>query len=508
MDRREWLKTGAAAGAGILAGALPEAGAVPGPGAASLARALQGRVRSVIFFAYDGLTWEDVATARYYRMRRGEEPLVLERLLDTGASGSMLVHSLTSVVTDSSAASAAWSTGRKIVNEAVSQFPDGTPLATILELARDRGLATGLITTTRMTHATPACWFARTEHRNQEDEIAAQYLESGCNVFLGGGSVHFDPAIRSDGRDLFREFADRGYQVIRTAAEVDDAAGSRILGIFTRDHLAYEVDRVRQGAPSPSLAQITRKGLQILDGADRGFVVQIEAGRVDHANHQNDPGAALHDMLAGDEALEVVLDYADRNPGTLVIVTSDHGTGSGAVYGTGAGYRGSSEAFDRIDLQRASYQYFMRAMGARPPADRVHDGIREILGLEVSRERAELVARVLAREVRLGNERAHRDQPYNGIHQALTDDHPRNPGLNLNYATGQHTAGPVPLAFYGPGIRDRGLGIVDNTELFDVMAEALEISHRNPLMTEEEALAIQQAMAPIRYPDEEKPHWA
>jgi len=508
MDRREWLKTGTAAGAGLLAGRIfPGARASAGVGGEALAASVRRRARNVVFFAYDGLTWEDVGTVRYHLMRTGGEPLVLERLLSSAPSGSMLVHSLTSVVTDSSAASAAWATGRKIVNGAVSQFPDGARLTTILELARDRGMATGLVTTTRITHATPACWFAHTEERSQEDEIASQYLESGCDVLLGGGSVHFDPEIRPDGRDLFREFGGRGYQVLRSPEELEGATGSRLLGVFGRDHLAYEIDRVHQGAPYPSLADITRKGLEVLEGSDGGFVVQVEAGRVDHANHQNDPGGALHDVLAADDALRVVLDYADRNPETLVIVGSDHGTGGGVVYGTGAGYRGSSKAFDRIVLPRASYEYFLRAMGARPPADKVRDGASELLGIDLDGERAELVARILSREERLGNTRAHRDQPYNGLHQALTDDHPREPGLNLNYATGQHTAGPVPLALYGAGAGGAGLGIVDNTELFDVMLAALGISHENPVMSEEEALEMGQSHR-TPDPDEERPHWA
>jgi alkaline phosphatase len=502
MDRRELLKAGAVVGAGFLGGSVVPAGRVLG-----LDASFRPQARNVIFFAWDGLTWEDMGTARYYRMRRGEPLLRMERLLASGASGSMLAHSLTSVVTDSSAASSAWSTGRKIVNQAVSEYPDGTPLTMIFELARDRGLATGLITSTRMTHATPAGWLAHVAHRDMEDEIAVQYLEARPDVLLGGGSVHFDPGVRMDRRDLFEEFREAGYQVVRTAEELSGATGSRLMGIFTPGHVAYEIDRVRQGEASPSLAQMTRKGLEVLEGFDQGFVVQIEAGRVDHANHQNDPGGALHDILAGDEALSVVLEFADRRGDTLVIVASDHGTGSGVVFGTGSGYRGSSEAFDRIDLQRASYQHFLRAMGAGASPGRVREGVRELLGLELSEERVDLVARVLSREVRLGNMRAHRDQPYNGLHQALTDDSPRVPGLNVNYATGQHTAGPVPLAFHGVGVERRGLGIVDNTELFGVMLRALGLSHENPVMTEEEALRILEATRPTG-PGDERPHWA
>lgn len=86
---------------------------------------------------------------------------------------------------------------------------------------------------------------------------------------------------------------------------------------------------------APSLAEMTRRGLEVLSGYANGFVVQVEAGRIDHANHGNDSGGALWDILAADEALEVMLDFVDRTPNTLLILASDHGTGSGAVYGVG-----------------------------------------------------------------------------------------------------------------------------------------------------------------------------
>jgi alkaline phosphatase len=276
----------------------------------------------------------------------------------------MLTHSLTSVVTDSSAAATTWSTGRKIVNQQVCQFPDGTPLTSILHLAQDRGMGTGLITTARITHATPAAWWARIGNRDREGDIAVQYLDSGMDVLLGGGEEFFLADDRSDGRDLFAEFQGKGYQLLRTREELLRATGDRLLGVFTRGHVAYEIDRLYQNVPSPSLAEMTGKGLELLDGKDAGFVLQVEVGRVDHGNHENDPGSVLHEILAGDEALRVILDYADRTPGTLVIMGSDHATGGGVVYGRGPNYRLSTEAHQEVKRQRASYAHHHRQQGA------------------------------------------------------------------------------------------------------------------------------------------------
>lgn len=491
MDRRELLKLGAVSAMGLAAAPAPvwaadgRNGGVP-------------RANRIIFFAYDGLTWEDLGMARYFAMRHRDRRLEVERLLATGASGAALVHSLTSVVTDSSAGSVAWSTGRKVVNSSMCVYPDGQRLTTILELARDRGLATGLMTTTRITHATPGGWWSHRPNRDQERQIAEEYLDDGPDVLLGGGATRF----ASQGEDdLFPAFAQRGYQILRTREELAAATGDRLLGVFSPDHIPFEIDRRFQGETSPSLADLVRTGLEVLDGAEKGFVAQIEVGRVDHGNHQNDPGATLWEILSGDEALGVAMDYVDRRPGTLLIVTVDHGTGSGAVYGRGSAYRGTNDAFDLLARRRASYGYIRTALGRNPTPGMVRDAMREYLGLEVSEDDAARIAAVAAGELRLGHPHAHGDT-LNFWHQAITSV-AANASLNVNYSTGAHTATPVMVALYGSGVPNTGLGLIDNTDLFDLMVRALGISFQNPYMSEEEALRIGAAE-----PVEAMPHWA
>lgn len=538
MDRREWLKRGGLAGLGAAGLGLSSWGGGEALGAANaspLGRALEGRrgahgiprAQRVIFFAYDGLSWEDIGLARYWSLHNRDRGLELERLLATGASGAMLSHSLTSVVTDSAAASTAWSTGRKIVNQAVSQYPDGTELTTILRLAQARGMATGLVTSARITHATPAAWWAQIRHRDLEDDIALQYLDSGVDVLLGGGEEHFLSDDRGDGRDLFSDFGDRNYRVVRSREELAGATGDRLLGVFSRGHVAYEIDRLFQGAPDPSLAELTGKGLEILDGRDAGFVLQVEAGRVDHANHENDPGGCLHDILAADEALKVVLDYADRTPGTLVVVASDHATGGGAVFGRGPGYRRSTEALQEVARQKASYLWFRRVLGGDATAEAIRSAAADLLGTELSDADAQRLIQVHLGEERMGHRWAHTSQPLNSLHQALnqasvpgprppaTPRQARAPGtaganlrVNVNYAAGTHTSGPVPVALYGAGVTGTGLGVVDNTQLFEVMLRALGISFQNPLLSEGAALEVlETASLPVEEDREDRPHW-
>jgi len=523
MKRRDFLKRGSVAGFG-LAGA----GIVGGGGLSHLQGAVREgavpRARRIIFVAYDGFNLEDLAFARYYAQHNRDRVLEIERLLAVGSSGSMLTHSLTSVVTDSSAAATAWSTGRKIVNQQVCVFPDGTPLTSILHLARDRGMGTGLVTTARITHATPASWWAQTLNRDFEEEIAIQYLDSGMDVLLGGGEEFFLPEVRSDERDMFAEFAGKGYQVLRTQEQLLNATGDRLLGVFTRGHVAYEIDRVHQGVPSPSLAEMTQKGLEVLDGNPEGFVLQVEVGRVDHANHDNDPGSVLHEILAGDEALRVVLDYADRTPGTLVIVGSDHATSGGVVYGRGTSYRLSTEALQEVVRQKSSYAYFRSSLGVGPAAESVAMASAELLGIRLNEADLERVTAILNGDGRLGHRWAHSSQPLNSLHQALSQATvigPNDPAttrqgwtplpgaglrLNVNYASGTHTAGLVPVAIYGAGVPTTGLGIVDNTELYDLMCAALGISFQNPIMSEAEGLEAFR-VASVAMAESDRPHW-
>lgn len=485
MKRREFLTGSALAGVGTM---------VPRFTRGQVVRPDRGirQARNVIFLVYDGFSWEDFAIGQHYSRRSRGKMLALERLLRLGACGSMCSHSLTSIVTDSSAASTAWGTGRRTANANVAVYPDGRKLTTILELAREKGRATGLITTTRITHATPAGFLAHNLDRNAEDEIALDYLAFLPDVLMGGGARHFDASRRSDGRDLFSEFARNGYSIARTSEDLAKLDGTRVLCTFSDSHLPFEIDRLHQGAGGPSLAEMTRRGLQILSGLGRGFVLQVEAGRIDHANHSNDPASALWDVLAADEALEVILNFADTNPDTLLIMASDHGTGGAAIYGIGSNYHRANASFDSIASQKGSFEYVLRRLGSSPGAQDVADVAADVLGVRLSGEEAALVADSIAGNTRMPHLPAYHQQPDNTLGWVLSGgenfydpDH-----LNIHFSAGQHTAGPVPIALYGDAISRSQLGLVDITEGFEWMSQAIGSDFENPVMSEEEAWKV------------------
>ena len=503
MDRRDLLKLGALAGAAAATGLggrsiLSAGAAVPG----SHGLVLGGRrYRNVIFYAYDGTGYEDFATAEFVARNVFGTPLRYGEFLASGRTGTMIPSSLLSWVTDSSAASSAWSTGRKIVNGAVNMYPDGTELTPILELARATGRATGLVTTARATHATPAAWVARVPEREMEDEIALQYLASGTEVIMGGGQAHFDPTARADGRDLFAEFEAAGYEVVKTRQELATVTGSKVLGVFTPStrHVAYEIDRRFGDVSSPSLADMVRSALPRLDGTDAGFVLQIEAGRIDHANHENDAGAMVWDWIAADEALGVLMDFVAGRDDTLLIHAPDHDTGGGVTYGWGSRYSRTDPSLMTFRNVRCSYErLLLDLMPATPTPAEVRELVETHVGVPVAEPAAEQLAALVSGTDMQGLRWGHRNAVSGGtkyqIAQLLSQSFGNQPERpNVSFATSNHSAGFVPVTLHGGGIEPGNLGVIHNTDLYGVMCDALGIEHQNPTMTAEEAQRIADA---------------
>ncbi len=309
--------------------AAPPSAAQPQARRAETAVASADRPKNVVLLIGDGF---GPAYATMARVAAGR-PLALDAIL----AGTVSTAATSSEVTDSAAGATAFSCGIKTYNGAIGVDATGAPCLTVLEAAEAAGLATGLVTTTRLTHATPAAFAAHVAGRDEEAEIAVQLLAAGVDVLFGGGLRFFTPEAaygsRSDGRDLTREALERGYAVATDRAGWDGLQTTPALALLAPDHLAYELDR--DETDEPSLAELTRRALDLLsaadDGRERGFFLMLEGGRIDHAGHANDPAAALGDVLAFDAAVAEVLDFARRDTQTLVIATADHETGGLAL---------------------------------------------------------------------------------------------------------------------------------------------------------------------------------
>ncbi|MCA9774454.1 MAG: alkaline phosphatase, partial [Myxococcales bacterium] len=379
------------------------------------------------------------------------------------------------------------------------------PLPTVLEKAKARGMATGLVTTTRVTDATPAAFAAHVPSRKMEAEIAVQMLrDAEPDVLLGGGgrfwipagtrageALPFDDAAgaretskREDALNLVDEARERGYRVVAQAADLEKAArdpgARRILGLFTASEIPYAIDRGGEPEAPPSLPAMTAAALACLERAPKGFFLMVEGARIDHAGHQNDAAAMLGELREFDAALGVAFDYARRRRDTLVVVVADHDTGGfGFTYRLeapdGAPKAGGGEGFDfapfsvleQLSRQQMSFERIVRE--ARGDPVRLADLVRKATGFSLAAEDATDVlsdvthATGLVRLLAVGA----KDQAQARtvlLARALTES------TNVVWASAAHTSTPIVVAAYGPGMARLG-GIYPNTHIAEVIGD-------------------------------------
>ncbi len=319
--------------------------------------------KNVIFFLGDGMGMTTQTAARIYKVGEAGD-LTMDTLPETAF---VRTYSNNAQVTDSAPSMAAYMTGVKMNNEVISMTPEtsafdasgkdylngtdstcpatgnGKAVATLLEIAKSAGMGTGAVTTTRITHATPAVTYSHICHRDGENTIAAQAvpggagynsaLGDGVDVLLGGGRQFFLPTAaggkRTDGRDLTAELKAKGYTYVQTKADFDAASATstkKLVGLFTNSHMSYDLDR--DPTKEPSLAEMTNKAIDMLAQNSKGFFLMVEGGRIDHALHETTARKALQDTVAFDDAIKLAIDKMQaKDPGlknTLIVVTADH----------------------------------------------------------------------------------------------------------------------------------------------------------------------------------------
>lgn len=415
------------------------------------------RPTNVILFIPDGFGPASGTMARdFLRYRDGVTSLALDSVL----VGSVRTFASNSRITDSAAGATAYAAGTKTYNGAIAVDTTREPVATLLEAAERRGMATGLVATSRITHATPASFSAHVVDRGMENEIAAQQINKNIEVILGGGRRHFLPNAeggrRDDGRDLTAEAQRNGYQYVANRDELSAITEAPVLGLFSASHMNYEIDR--DPAEQPSLAEMTAKALDLVDDDDDGYFLMVEASRIDHAGHSNDAAAHLHDILAYNEAVAVALDKARTDGNTLFVSVSDHETG-GMSLGIDGVYAWDPAALDRV---QASHRVILNEAlssvtieGESVPVIRP-SVIQEQTGIELSSEE-------------IAQLRSHVDDP-GALETLLSDMISRT--TRVGWTTTGHTAIDVNLYAYGPGAH-RFIGNHDNTFVGETLADLL-----------------------------------
>ena len=274
--------------------------------------------KNIIMMIGDGMCLAHV----YAAMVANHGQLYLENFKHIGFSKT---HSSSDFITDSGAGGTALATGVKTYNGAIGVGPDRKPVPSIRDLAEKKGLKTGLVSTSAITHATPASFIAHTESRDDYEKIAAQFLNTQIDVFIGGGSDHFEK--RRDGRNLSQDLLVKGYQVVYTIADIQKVERGRLAGFTAREH----------NAPAPERGEVlvpaTETAIRLLSQESSGFFLMVEGSQIDFLSHVNNTAGVVLETLDFDRAIGAALRFASTNGETLVIVTADHETGGMTLNG-------------------------------------------------------------------------------------------------------------------------------------------------------------------------------
>lgn len=456
INRKEFLKTSALSSLFLGSGLFMANGSTP------VQRS--GEAKNIIFLVSDGMSAATLQmTDSLLKRMEGRTSNWIQLYDEDYAKRALMdMASADRLVTGSAAASSSWGSGHRVKNGTVNVGENGEEYKAIIPIFRDAGKATGLVTTTEITHGTPAGFVANVEQRWMQETIAEQYLEHEVDLLLGGGNRHFASEVREDGKDMYEEYRKKGYSIVRTKPELKalNELPDKILGIFYESHLPYSLDQKNNRNLTdkvPSLAELTDLALQRLARSQNGFILQVEGGRVDHAAHGNDVGGMLFDQVAFDDAIGIALQFAVERDDTLVIVTTDHGNAN-------PGFSGApNEQFDSIFSFTHTNDWIHRELNADSTINQIRDRVEAATNFGITQQEAEAYLNAIKGEYEPVYKRMRSRGAVLG--QILANY------TQVNWISGSHTADYVEMVSFGPG-SEALQGFVRNTDLFGVMVNA------------------------------------
>ncbi|MGD8368102.1 MAG: alkaline phosphatase [Desulfobacterales bacterium] len=437
------------------------------------------QVRNVIVMVPDGCAQSIQTLARWVK----GAPLNLDGL----NTGTVKTYMADSIITDSASAATAFATGHKTSNGYLGVGPNAAtlltgfvptadpfrPVASVLEGAKRNGMATGLVATSRISHATPAAFAAHLPDRNLDNEIMEQMVYQDIEVVFGGGARHLIPegsaytttfgdnwhGKRTDKEDLIRALRDRGYAFVDNRNDMMGLTRGPVWGLFDDSHLDPDIDRDDLHPTQPSLAEMTDKAIALLSANRKGFFLMVEGSQVDWAGHANDPAYMATEFLAFDEAVKKAVDFAQYDKHTLVLVFPDHNTGALSLGHQQSGFPPAYTAtkiedlIDPIKDAQVTIQTLVTLYPSNSPAD-VRNTFVKYWGDYWNKMT---------------------DDQAQAILDLGTDSYAVSEYISKNltvfgWTTHGHTGEDVPLWAFGP---QRPIGTFDNTELAEIIAGAL-----------------------------------
>ena len=432
------------------------------------------KAKNIIFMVSDGMSTGTLNMADLYLNRKtGKGSNWLQLYKDQRVNIALMdTASASSIVTDSSAGSSSWGGGVRVKNGVLNVGPNGEKYMPIWQKFKKAGKMAGCVTTVPITHATPAGFCVNNDSRNAQEDIAADYLNLGFDIMMGGGDKYFSAGHREDKKDMYAAYKAKGWQVVHNRKEMLAAANDKqILGVFGEDALPYSLDRTNDKIlteETPTLAEMAQKAIDRMKGHKNGFVLQIEGGKVDWGAHANDVGALLYDQAAFDEAVKVVIDFAEKDKETLVIITTDHGNANpGVIYGKDA-----NANFDSIQNYTHTNEWLLNEIKPSFSVAQVRELVDSVNGKAISEEDAKTVLSYydgLHKED--GGLYNYKKVPFKAFAQI------QQKGNSVGWISMDHSADYVNLAMFGPG-SELLKPFVKNTDLHYLMLQAAEVENK------------------------------
>ncbi len=430
--------------------------------------------KNVILFIGDGMAGPQRAMADDFSRKTGRGPLAMNVL---PFAATTTTHSANSAVTDSAAAVTAIACGVKTKNATLGVDPNGDPLVTCAEVAKDEDKKVGVCTTVTITHATPAGFYAHRKNRHDQKGVVADLVKSDFDFFAGGGKAACAAASTS------------GYHIVKTRADflkLKPGCGKILTG-FTSGNLDYVID-YKPDSKQPTLAEITAKAIELLDNSD-GFFLMVEGGLVDWACHANDAAISLREILAMDDAVRVALEFQKKSPETLVIVTGDHETG-GLSVATNDALRTECLAHQTMpaDTFQSQVKKLVKANPKLTFAD-VKPVIKKAFGfvfsdeagdaqnlMRLTKKEEDSLKEAFQHDLELHRHNIGENPDYTGVRRYLLGGvcrHLISTKSGLKWVSNDHTAAPVLTTAKGPGA-ERFTGTIDNTDIAKIIKSLLD----------------------------------
>ncbi|WP_443946824.1 alkaline phosphatase [Pedobacter sp. AW1-32] len=425
------------------------------------------KAKNIIMMVSDGMSTGTLNMADLYAKRifgKGTHWIDLYRD-NKGVRALMDTASASSLVTDSAAASSSWGGGMRVNNGALNVGPKGEKPQPILQKFKEKGKKVGCVTTVPITHATPAGFCVNIDNRGGQDIIAEIYLDLKFDVMMGGGAQYF--GSKRAGGDLLPKYLTQGFKVVQSRSEMMTLDSSKpVLGLFAEDGLPYEVDRKNDAElmkSVPSLAEMSMKAIDLMKNHPEGFALQIEGGKVDWAAHSNDVSGLIFDQLAFDEAIGEVLEFAEKDGNTLVIITTDHGNANPGLFNADE----AKKKFESLHNFKHSNTWLLGQLNQSFSEDKIRELIKAHQGIVMKSEDIQSLLSHFKQIVpgQLYNESNLPFYEYGKILGKYTD---------VQWAGMGHSGDYVELTMFGPGAENLK-PFIKNYELHNFMLKAAEM---------------------------------